>query len=123
MVTATLIREARRRAGLTQTKLARKLATTQSSIARWEGGGATPSLETLRRIVKACGFELRYGIGQPDDEWDLAQRNLALTPVQRLDQLVRTVAFVRAGRDAMSARTEQPVAKTSMDGESADAGV
>lgn len=105
MITAHLIRQARRRAGLTQAALAQRLDTTQSAIARWESGGATPSLETLRRIVEACGLELRYSIAEPGgDGWSLAQRNLLLTPEQRLDQLVRTVKFVRAGRAAMAER-------------------
>lgn len=104
MITGHLVRQARRRSGLTQAGLAECLSTTQSAVARWEAGGATPSLETLRHIIEACGLELRYGISEPDSsEWSLAQPNLALTHEQRLDQLVRTVAFARAGRDAMVA--------------------
>lgn len=80
-----------------------RLATTQSAVARWESGGSTPSFDALRRIIAACGLKLRYGIGEADDaEWSLAQRNLALTPGERLDQLTRTVAFIRAGRDALA---------------------
>ena len=113
MITGHLIRQARRRSGLTQADLATRLATTQSAVARWEAGGATPSLETLRHIIEACGFELRYGITEPGgSEWSLAQRNLALTHEQRLDQLVRTVAFTRAGRDAMAAHAATPAAAT-----------
>ena len=111
MITGHLVRQARRRSGLTQADLAARIATTQSAVARWETGGATPSFETLRRIVEACGLELRYGIAEPDDdEWSLAQLNLALTHEQRLDQLVRTVAFARAGTDAMAARGKTPTA-------------
>ena len=62
MITGHLVRRARRRAGLTQADLAARVATTQSAVARWETGGATPSLETLRGIIEACGFELGYGI-------------------------------------------------------------
>jgi len=105
MITRHLIRQARRRAGLTQVDLAARLQTTQSAVARWESGGATPSLETLRRVIEACGLELRYGIAEPDvEEWSLAQANLALSPAERLDQLVRTVAFAEAGRKAMAGR-------------------
>jgi transcriptional regulator with XRE-family HTH domain len=106
MITRHLVRQARRRAGLTQAELAARLETTQSAVARWESGGATPSLESLRRIVQACGLELRYGIAEPGiEEWSLAQANLALSPAERLDQLVRTVAFAAAGRRAMAARS------------------
>jgi transcriptional regulator with XRE-family HTH domain len=113
MITGHLIRQARRRSGLTQEDLATRVATTQSAVARWEAGGSTPSLETLRRVVEACGFELRYAIIERDtSEWSLAQRNLALTHEQRLDQLAHTVAFARAGRDAMAAHTASPIDET-----------
>lgn len=100
-----LLREARRRAGLTQQQLAERLETSQSVIARWERGKVEPSLENLERIVRACGFELRLGIGESEPgERSLIERNLALSPTQRLDQLVRTVRFVRAGRAALEER-------------------
>lgn len=103
MITRHLIRQARHRAGLTQAELAANTATTQSAVARWESGGATPSLETLQRIVESCGLELRYGLAPAGStEWALAQRNLALDYEQRLDQLVRTVAFARDGQAALA---------------------
>jgi hypothetical protein len=44
----------------------------------------------------------------PLSDADLAQieRNLALSPSERLDQLVRTVAFIHAGRAALARRDE-----------------
>ena len=103
MIAPHLIRQARRRAGLTQAELAAKARTTQSAVARWESGGSTPSLETLQRIVEACGLELRYGLAPAGStEWALAQRNMALDYEQRLDQLVRTVAFTRDGRAGLA---------------------
>jgi transcriptional regulator with XRE-family HTH domain len=105
MRASLLIREARRRAGLTQKQLAERLETSQSVIARWESGRARPSLENLERVVRACGLELRLGIGEADTaERSLIERNLALSPGERLDQLVRTVRFIRAGRAALAAR-------------------
>lgn len=52
---------ARRAAGLTQADLAARLGTTQSAIARLEGGGAAPSITTLSRLADALGiqFEIR----------------------------------------------------------------
>lgn len=97
-----LIREARRRAGLTQVELAERTGTTQSAVARWEAGGTRPSLEKVSRLVAASGLELRIGLAEPDPaERSLIERNLHLSPGQRLDQLVRTVEFIRAGRTAM----------------------
>ncbi|MES2434402.1 MAG: helix-turn-helix transcriptional regulator [Pseudomonadota bacterium] len=50
---------ARAAAGLTQEALAERMGTTQSAIARLEGGRVSPSVETLRRYAKAVGKRLR----------------------------------------------------------------
>ena len=49
---------ARAAAKLTQAELARRLGTTQSAVARLEGGRVTPSLATLRRYAEATGTRL-----------------------------------------------------------------
>lgn len=49
---------ARTAARLSQAELARKIGTTQSAIARLEGGGVSPSLATLRRYAEATGTKL-----------------------------------------------------------------
>lgn len=53
----------RTEAGLTQAELAKRMGTTQSAIARMEGGGTRPSLETLERLDTAVGKELVVGVG------------------------------------------------------------
>jgi ribosome-binding protein aMBF1 (putative translation factor) len=60
---AYAVRAARTRAGLTQAELAKKIKTTQSVIARLEGGTdkRTPSLDLLARIASACDAELEFG--------------------------------------------------------------
>jgi predicted transcriptional regulator len=50
---------ARAEAGLTQTEVARRMGSTQSAVARLEGGGISPSVETLRRYARAVGKRLR----------------------------------------------------------------
>ncbi len=50
---------ARTKARLSQAELAKKIGTTQSAIARLEGGGVSPSLSTLRRYAEATGTRLR----------------------------------------------------------------
>jgi transcriptional regulator with XRE-family HTH domain len=96
------IHEARRRAGLTQAELAKRAGTTQSAIARWESGRSEPSFSKLRRLVRACGLELRGSLHELDPgEETLIERNLTLTPAERLEQLVRTVEFIEAGRAAL----------------------
>jgi DNA-binding XRE family transcriptional regulator len=50
---------ARTRAKLSQAELARRLGTTQSAVARLEGGNVSPSLSTLRRYAEATGARLQ----------------------------------------------------------------
>jgi transcriptional regulator with XRE-family HTH domain len=53
------VAKARTRAGLSQTELARRMKTTQSTIARLESGRGLPSTRTLGRFAKATGHRLR----------------------------------------------------------------
>ena len=53
---------ARTTARLTQEELARRLGTTQSAIARLEGGRVSPSCATLRRYAEATGTRLAVGL-------------------------------------------------------------
>jgi len=46
---------ARAKAGLTQAEVAERMGTTQSVIARMEGGKTMPSIKTLFRYAKATG--------------------------------------------------------------------
>jgi predicted transcriptional regulator len=50
---------ARSEAGLTQEALAERMGTTQSAVARLEGGRVSPTVETLRRYAKAVGKRLK----------------------------------------------------------------
>lgn len=58
-----LVFRLRTEAGLTQAELARRMGTTQSAIARIEGGGSRPTLETLERLAAAVGKEFVIGVG------------------------------------------------------------
>ncbi len=53
----------RTEAGLTQAELAERMGTTQSAIARLEGGGTRPTLETLEKLASAVGQELVVAVG------------------------------------------------------------
>lgn len=92
MTGATLIAEARKRAGLTQAELARRLGTHQPVVARWETGRTCPDYQTVQRAVRAAGFELTVGL-TPLDDHDVAliRRELALAPHERLSSMVSTV--------------------------------
>ena len=54
----TLI-QARTRAGLSQTQLARRMKTSQSYVARIESGQVKPSADALERFARATGFRLK----------------------------------------------------------------
>ena len=56
---AAALIKARADAGLTQEELAQRMGTTQSAIARLEGGKSRPSTTTLAKVAKATGTRLR----------------------------------------------------------------
>jgi len=95
----TLIREARRRAGLTQAELARRVGTSQPAIARYERARAMPDLGTLYRIVEACGLELRLELVEPDAQREAAARAAFERSVEeRLNANTRQAELVHALR-------------------------
>jgi transcriptional regulator with XRE-family HTH domain len=56
---AELVYGMRSKAGLTQTELAVRMGTTQSSVARMESGGSLPTIEMLSRLAHATGVPVR----------------------------------------------------------------
>ena len=56
---AAAVAKARLRAGLSQAELARRMKTTQSTVARFEGGRGKPSTRTLTRFAKATWHRLK----------------------------------------------------------------
>jgi hypothetical protein len=100
-----LVKEARKRAGLTQAELAARVGTTQSAVARIESGAVNPSLDHLTRLVRAAGFDIDVRLVPYDDhDLSMALRNRTLTPEQRLDNMLAVERFAaemrRAGREA-----------------------
>ena len=53
------VAKARARSGLSQAELAKRMNTTQSTIARLESGRGRPSTRTLGRFAKATGHRLK----------------------------------------------------------------
>lgn len=102
MALTHLAREARRRAGLTQAELARRAGVPQSTVGRIESGARVPSTTLAERLIRAAGFELRVGLGEPDPGTDsLFARTLRRTPRQRLADATRAAQFALRGRRAM----------------------
>jgi transcriptional regulator with XRE-family HTH domain len=57
-IAAELVK-ARTKAGLSQSQLAKKMGTSQSTITRLESGTTLPSTKTLMRFAKATGCKVR----------------------------------------------------------------
>src|ERR1700730_15900493 len=85
MTGGSIIREGRRRAGLSQRELARRLDTSQAAIARWESRAVRPTFESVERALRACALELRISLVPVDDHDPLLDREQRqLSPDQRL---------------------------------------
>ena len=99
---ATLLRQARTRAGLSQRALARRAGTTQSVIARIESGKTSPTWGTLERLLAAADAEIRaqlephvvVGSHMLDHVPDI----LRMTPEQRLQEVKNLTEFLHQVR-------------------------
>lgn len=86
MDAAELIRTTRRRHGLSQQRLARRVGTRQSAISRLERGEISPTVETLDLLLNAMGERLEL-TGRPlERRYDPLHRraNAERTPAERL---------------------------------------
>ncbi len=59
MIGSSILRYARKKANLSQRELGRRTGTTQATISRIEDGLTSPRLDTLERLLDACGFQLQ----------------------------------------------------------------
>ena len=92
MTSGTLIREARLRAGFSQVELSERSGKDRAQIARWERDVVQPSFETLRELVRACGFDLETSLVpyEADSRHDARlQKALQRTPQERLQAMLR----------------------------------
>jgi transcriptional regulator with XRE-family HTH domain len=84
-----LLADARRRAGLTQADLAKRLAISQAAVAQLERADSNPRLATLDRAMRAAGVEMvittRPRRSSVDDS--LVRQQLELEPVERIHGL------------------------------------
>jgi transcriptional regulator with XRE-family HTH domain len=107
MVSGDLIKEARLRAGLTQRELGARLARAQSVIARWERNDVSPSLETLREVIRACGFDLTFFMSKFDDSSvTIIDQHLRMTPAERFADLMTRVRFHEQREKAKARRRD-----------------
>jgi transcriptional regulator with XRE-family HTH domain len=86
---ATLLKDARREAGLTQAELAQRLGVSQAAVAKLERPGANPAIATLDDALRETGRRLVLTTEpvRPGIDETLVFEQLRLSPDQRLAQL------------------------------------
>jgi transcriptional regulator with XRE-family HTH domain len=99
---AQLVREARRRQGISQAQLALRAGTSQHAVSLIERGLRQPSLETLERLLLVTGHRLSGGLEVVPTEEDpihlaAAQQRSAS---ERLTQAFEWAAFAHDLRGA-----------------------
>lgn len=89
MRSATILREARLRAGFSQEELARVSRKDRTVIARYEQGVVAPSLDTLVQLLRACGYDIPLELVPYDPGPDETMAEIQmLSPERRLDRLL-----------------------------------
>jgi transcriptional regulator with XRE-family HTH domain len=88
MTAAELLRETRRRHGVTQAQLAARARTSQAAISRIERGLVSPTVETLATLLDLMGDELTLGTKPIDYGHDRAmlRNNLQHSPEERIQR-------------------------------------
>lgn len=90
-----LIKLARHDARMSQRDLAYAAGTSQGAIAAYEAGRRSPSLDTLARIVRAAGQDLRIQVVPYDDHDDVMAAYEASLPAETRAALERERARLR----------------------------
>ena len=81
---AGLLALARLKAGLSQRQLAERAGVPPTMISAYERDKRQPTLDTLLRMIRAAGYDLRMHLEAYDDhDAVLAMQEAALTPRQR----------------------------------------
>ena len=83
-ISADTLRYARERSGLTLTEAARRAGISRSSLAAYERGTRTPSLERLFRTLEALSFAVRIELEPRIRERDGVPRGEEMVEVIRL---------------------------------------
>jgi transcriptional regulator with XRE-family HTH domain len=96
VTTGELLRDVRRRHGLTQAQLAARARTSQAAISRIERDRVSPTVETLRGLLDLMGEELVLEAAPIDYGHDrmLLRENLRRTPQERVDHGAAVANFV-----------------------------
>ena len=100
------MREARRRHGVSQARLAVRAGTTQSAISRIERDQVSPTIETLRSLLHLLGEDLELEVSERDSGVDrtMIRERLEMTPADRVDYgTAFTDSLIRGRRESRKA--------------------
>lgn len=105
MTAGELLRDARRRHGLTQRQLAARARTSQAAISRIERGLVSPTVATLQGLLRLMNEALVVDAQQVEWGHDatLIRENLGRTVDERLDYAAEVANFVVRNRGARAA--------------------
>jgi transcriptional regulator with XRE-family HTH domain len=95
---AALLREARRRADLTQTELAERAGVARSVVSAYERGHRSPGLKLLSRLLAAADCQLKAELEPLGADVDSAvRRALASSTTERADRVAFCLTDLAAG--------------------------
>jgi transcriptional regulator with XRE-family HTH domain len=109
MTPAQLLKEVRRRQGLTQAALAERAGTSQPVISAYERGLRDPTYETLRRLVEAAGEQLKLDAIMARS--DLSRLSGFVEHARRLIDVLSLADAVPARRRASTLRAPRLVSR------------
>jgi transcriptional regulator with XRE-family HTH domain len=96
-VAGSLIREARLRAGLTQTQLGERTGKDRAQIARWERDDVAPSIDTVLELIRACGYDLSLDlVDYTPPAYGALTETSRLTPQERIARMLARLESERA---------------------------
>jgi transcriptional regulator with XRE-family HTH domain len=107
---ASLLRRARRRAGLTQADLAARLGVSQAAVAKLESRRANPTVGTLDAALWATGHRLTLDATPRSAGVDesLIRRQLELQPADRIRGIESMYAQMRTLAEAGARGRREP---------------
>jgi transcriptional regulator with XRE-family HTH domain len=99
-----VVERLRRRSGLTQAELARRIGTTQAAISKIETGRTVPGLELLDRIATTVGRSITLTLGAAPDRPSMEERR------RRVRRALGDFEFDPWARDPSAAERDSLVA-------------
>lgn len=96
-----LVYLARTRAGLSQSELGESAGMAQNAVSRIERGEVDAGFATVRKLIRACGFEPQISLAARDTSYARdVRRRRELSPRERLERGVRLAHVAQSIRRA-----------------------